>query len=199
MLNRSCRTAIYFRRHCLSSSFSTLPVQLLDGSVESSSDAFKLNRAEMHKSLDALRLVLDKVQLGGGVLATEKHVSRGKLPVRDRIDKLLDPGSPFMELSPLAGHELYEGIDVPSGGIVTGIGNIQGIPCMIVANDATVKGGTYFPVTVKKHLRAQKIALENKLPCVYMVDSGGAFLPKQSEVFPDRDHFGHIFFNQVRF
>jgi len=127
-----------------------------------------------------------------------KHVARGKLPVRERIDKLVDAGAPFLELSALAGHELYNGIEVPGGGIVTGIGQVQGIPCMIVANDATVKGGTYFPITVKKHLRAQQIAIENRLPCLYMVDSGGAFLPMQSEVFPDAHHFGRIFYNQAR-
>ena len=125
---------------------------------------------------------------------------RGKLTVRDRVDRLLDHGSPFLELSALAGHNLYadEGLNVPAGGIVTGIGNIQGRPCMIVANDATVKGGTYFPITVKKHIRAQEIAMANRLPCIYMVDSGGAFLPKQAQVFPDSNHFGRIFYNQAR-
>jgi 3-methylcrotonyl-CoA carboxylase beta subunit len=123
--------------------------------------------------------------------------TQGKLPVRERIDRLLDPGSPFLELSPLAAHGLYDG-DAPSAGIVTGIGLVEGRECMIVANDATVKGGTYFPMTVKKHLRAQEIALENRLPCVYLVDSGGAFLPLQADVFPDRDHFGRIFYNQAR-
>lgn len=133
---------------------------------------------------------------GGGERAQEKHHSRGKMLPRERIDKLLDAGSPFLELSPLAGHRLYED-DVPSGGIITGIGRVQGQEVMIVANDATVKGGTYYPITVKKHLRAQEIAAQNRLPCVYMVDSGGAFLPKQDEVFPDREHFGRIFYNQA--
>jgi len=174
------------------------PANLLDGAVDSSSQAFADNVAQMRAGVDALRDVLAKAQAGGGAKAMAKHVERGKLPVRERINKLLDPGSPFLELSALAGHELYDGIDVPAGGVVTGIGNVQGIPCMIVANDATVKGGTYFPITVKKHLRAQEIAMKNRLPCVYMVDSGGAFLPKQAEVFPDRDHFGRIFFNQAR-
>ena len=130
-----------------------------------------------------------------------RHKSRGKLLARERIDRLLDPGSPFVEIAPLAGLRLYE-IDGkfvrPGAGIVTGIGEVHGRQCMIVANDATVKGGTYFPMTVKKHLRAQEIALENRLPCIYLVDSGGAYLPLQSEVFPDRDHFGRIFYNQSR-
>jgi 3-methylcrotonyl-CoA carboxylase beta subunit len=143
-----------------------------------------------------LRERLAQVRLGGGARARERHVGRGKLLVRDRIDRLLDPGSPFLELSPLAAWELYED-DVPAGGVVTGIGRVQGVECMVVANDATVKGGTYYPVTVKKHLRAQEIAAENRLPCIYLVDSGGAFLPMQDEVFPDREHFGRIFFNQA--
>ena len=127
----------------------------------------------------------------------ERHRERGKLPVRERIDRLLDPGSAFLELSPLAANGLYDE-DAPGAGIVTGIGRIEGTTCVVVANDATVKGGTYYPMTVKKHLRAQEIALENRLPCVYLVDSGGAFLPLQAEVFPDRDHFGRIFYNQAR-
>ena len=127
----------------------------------------------------------------------ERHRERGKLPVRDRIDRLIDPGSAFLELSPLAANGLYDD-DAPGAGIVTGIGRIEGVMCVVVANDATVKGGTYYPMTVKKHLRAQEIALENRLPCVYLVDSGGAFLPLQAEVFPDRDHFGRIFYNQAR-
>ncbi|MEA2255334.1 MAG: 3-methylcrotonyl-CoA carboxylase beta subunit [Solirubrobacteraceae bacterium] len=143
-----------------------------------------------------LRERLAQVRLGGGARARERHVGRGKLLVRERIDRLLDPGSPFLELSPLAAWELYED-DVPAAGIVTGIGRVQGVECMVVANDATVKGGTYYPVTVKKHLRAQEIAAENRLPCIYLVDSGGAFLPLQDEVFPDREHFGRIFFNQA--
>ena len=127
----------------------------------------------------------------------DRHRERGKLPVRERIDRLLDPGSAFLELSPLAADGLYDD-DAPGAGIVTGIGRVEGTTCVIVANDATVKGGTYYPMTVKKHLRAQEIALENRLPCVYLVDSGGAFLPLQAEVFPDRDHFGRIFYNQAR-
>jgi 3-methylcrotonyl-CoA carboxylase beta subunit len=134
---------------------------------------------------------------GGPKESVERHRERGKLLPRERIDRVVDPGSPFLELSPLAAGGLYEG-EVPSAGIVTGIGRIQGRLCMLVANDATVKGGTYYPLTVKKHVRAQDIARQNRLPCVYLVDSGGAFLPLQAEVFPDRDHFGRIFFNQAR-
>ncbi|NUM89479.1 MAG: methylcrotonoyl-CoA carboxylase, partial [Bdellovibrionales bacterium] len=138
---------------------------------------------------------MEQVRRGGEARA--KHEQRGKLFARDRIHKLLDPGTPFLELSPLAAHGMYDGA-APGAGIVTGIGRVSGREVMIVANDATVKGGTYFPVTVKKHIRAQEIALENHLPCVYLVDSGGAFLPLQDEVFPDRDHFGRIFFNQAQ-
>ena len=134
---------------------------------------------------------------GGDERSIERHRERGKLPVRERIDRLLDPDSAFLELSPLAAGGLYDD-DAPSAGIVTGIGRVEGTTCVIVANDATVKGGTYYPMTVRKHLRAQEIALENRLPCVYLVDSGGAFLPLQAEVFPDRDHFGRIFYNQAR-
>src|SRR6186713_1205822 len=134
---------------------------------------------------------------GGDERSIARHRERGKLPVRERIDRLLDPGSPFLELSPLAANGLYDD-DAPSAGIVTGVGRIEGTTCVVVANDATVKGGTYYPMTVKKHLRAQEIALENRLPCVYLVDSGGAFLPLQADVFPDRDHFGRIFYNQAR-
>ena len=134
---------------------------------------------------------------GGDERSIARHRERGKLPVRERIERLLDPGSAFLELSPLAATGLYDD-DAPGAGIVTGIGRIEGTTCVVVANDATVKGGTYYPMTVKKHLRAQEIALENRLPCVYLVDSGGAFLPLQAEVFPDRDHFGRIFYNQAR-
>ncbi len=134
---------------------------------------------------------------GGDDRSIERHRERGKLPVRERIDRLLDPGSAFLELSPLAATGLYDD-DAPGAGIVTGIGRVEGTTCVIVANDATVKGGTYYPMTVKKHLRAQEIALENRLPCIYLVDSGGAFLPLQADVFPDRDHFGRIFYNQAR-
>lgn len=144
-----------------------------------------------------LRERLAAVRLGGSEAARRKHTDRGKLLVRDRIDALLDPGSPFLELSPLAAYGMY-GDGVPSAGIVTGIGRVSGRECVVIANDATVKGGTYYPMTVKKHLRAQAIAAENHLPAIALVDSGGAFLPMQDEVFPDREHFGRIFFNQAQ-
>jgi 3-methylcrotonyl-CoA carboxylase beta subunit len=148
--------------------------------------------------VEELRDRLAAVRLGGSEAARAKHTGRGKLLVRDRIDRLLDPGSPFLEVAALAAYDLYGGeYAVPSAGLVTGVGRIEGRLCMIVANDATVKGGTYYPITVKKHLRAQEIAAANRLPCIYLVDSGGAFLPLQDEVFPDRDHFGRIFFNQA--
>jgi 3-methylcrotonyl-CoA carboxylase beta subunit/propionyl-CoA carboxylase len=144
-----------------------------------------------------LRDRLSAARQGGGARALERHRSQGKLPVRQRIDKLLDPDSPFLELSPLAAWGLYDN-EAPGAGIITGIGRVAGREVMVVANDATVKGGTYYPMTVKKHLRAQQVAVENRLPCIYLVDSGGAFLPLQADVFPDREHFGRIFFNQAR-
>ena len=161
------------------------------------------NRAAMDDLVADLRERQARVSehgAGGDPAAIDKHRSRGKLPVRERIDRLLDPGSAFLELSPLAADGVYgaDGRDAPSAGIVTGVGTVEGVTCVIVANDATVKGGTYYPLTVKKHLRAQEIALENRLPCVYLVDSGGAFLPLQADVFPDREHFGRIFYNQAR-
>jgi 3-methylcrotonyl-CoA carboxylase beta subunit len=143
-----------------------------------------------------LRARLGSVALGGPEAARRRHVERGKLLPRERVDRLVDPGSPFLELSPLAGWDLHDG-EAPGAGIITGVGRVAGRLCVVVANDATVKGGTYFPVTVKKHLRAQEVALDNRLPCVYLVDSGGAFLPEQDQVFPDRDHFGRIFYNQA--
>jgi 3-methylcrotonyl-CoA carboxylase beta subunit len=156
-----------------------------------------LKNSEFHKGLAKdLKIKIEIAKAGGGDEAVKKHRARKKLLPRERIEKILDPGSPFVELSALAGLDVYEE-DVPSAGMVTGIGLVHGIECLFVANDATVKGGTYFPLTVKKHLRAQEIALENKLPCIYLVDSGGAFLPKQDEVFPDKEHFGRIFFNQA--
>src|SRR6266480_6959488 len=154
-------------------------------------------RARMEHLVADLRERTARVALGGGEKAVERHRSRGKLTARERIDRLVDPGSTFLELSALAAWDVYEG-QAPSAGIVTGIGVIEGRECVVIANDATVKGGTYFPLTVKKHLRAQEIADQNHLPCVYLVDSGGAFLPLQAEVFPDRDHFGRIFYNQAR-
>jgi 3-methylcrotonyl-CoA carboxylase beta subunit len=161
-------------------------------------DSEFLTNAAYHRALaEQLRTVVARAREGGGAREMARHVERGKLPVRERIEKLLDPGTAFLEVAPLAGHGLYDGA-APGGGIVAGIGRIAGREAMIVANDATVKGGTYYPITVKKHLRAQEIALENRLPTVYLVDSGGAFLPLQAEVFPDRDHFGRIFYNEAR-
>jgi 3-methylcrotonyl-CoA carboxylase beta subunit len=159
-------------------------------------EEFQANQTANLALVEDLRAQLTRVRAGGGQRARERHVARGKLLPRERVDRLVDPGAPFLELSPLAAHGLYDD-EAPGGGIITGIGTIAGRPCVIVANDATVKGGTYYPITVKKHLRAQEIALQNHLPCVYLVDSGGAFLPRQDEVFPDRDHFGRIFFNQA--
>jgi acetyl-CoA carboxylase carboxyltransferase component len=170
---------------------------LLSSRVERESDTFARRRELMEGLVAELRERSAKVAAGGGERATERHRSRGKLPVRERVDRLLDPGSAFLELSALAAWEMYDG-EAPAAGIVTGVGVVEGQECVIVANDATVKGGTYFPMTVKKHLRAQEVAEQNHLPCVYLVDSGGAFLPLQDEVFPDRDHFGRIFFNQAR-
>jgi 3-methylcrotonyl-CoA carboxylase beta subunit len=160
------------------------------------SDDFRVNASAMQRLVDDLRTHLTAVAQGGGDAARAKHTARGKLLPRDRVQCLLDPGSPFLELSPLAAHGMY-GDAAPSAGLIAGIGRINGVACMVVCNDATVKGGTYFPMTVKKHLRAQEIAQQNHLPCVYLVDSGGANLPQQDEVFPDRDHFGRIFYNQA--
>ena len=172
-------------------------MEILESLLEISSDEFRAN-AEHHEALAGeLAARLARVREGGGRDQRALHEKRAKLFVRDRIDRLLDEGSPFLELSPLAAFGLYEDA-APAAGLVTGIGRVSGREVMILANDATVKGGTYFPITVKKHLRAQEIALENRLPCVYLVDSGGAFLPLQDEVFPDRDHFGRIFYNQAR-
>ena len=165
--------------------------------IDPQSELFKTNQMAMQQQVLKLEDKLAQIRQGGSAAAHQRHLEQGKLLVRDRIDQLLDPGSPFLELSALAGENLYYD-DVPAGGIITGIGLVNGQECMIVANDATVKGGTYYPITVKKHLRAQEIAGENHLPCIYLVDSGGAYLPKQDEVFPDRDHFGRIFFNQAR-
>ncbi len=175
----------------------TAGMEILETQADPSAAAFRANAAHHRALADALAARLANVREGGGDAARALHSKRAKLFVRDRIDALLDEGSPFLELSPLAATDLYEGA-APAAGIITGIGRVSGRLVMIVANDATVKGGTYFPMTVKKHLRAQEIALENRLPCVYLVDSGGAFLPMQDEVFPDRDHFGRIFYNQAR-
>jgi 3-methylcrotonyl-CoA carboxylase beta subunit len=169
---------------------------VIKSSVNARSEDFRANRAAMTALVEELREKAEAVRLGGGAASAERHKARGKLLARERIDLLLDPGAPFLEVGQLAAHGLYNG-EAPSAGVVAGVGKISGVDCMIVANDATVKGGTYYPLTVKKHLRAQEIAEQNYLPCVYLVDSGGAFLPMQDEVFPDRDHFGRIFFNQA--
>src|ERR1700742_263171 len=167
-----------------------------DPAADSASEAFKRNTAA-HEALAAeLRDRLAAAAQGGPERARQRHTDRGKLLPRDRVDTLTDPGSPFLELSPLAADGLYDG-DAPAAGIITGVGRVSGRECVIVANDATVKGGTYYPMTVKKHLRAQEVALDNRLPCIYLVDSGGAFLPRQDDVFPDREHFGRIFRNQA--
>ncbi len=169
---------------------------ILHTQINPRSAEFAANAATMLEQVNALRTLLGRIHEGGGSAAQARHSARGKLLVRERINRLLDPGSPFLELSALAAHEVY-GEEVAAAGIVAGIGRVEGVECMIVGNDATVKGGTYYPLTVKKHLRAQAIALENRLPCIYLVDSGGANLPRQDEVFPDREHFGRIFFNQA--
>jgi 3-methylcrotonyl-CoA carboxylase beta subunit len=165
--------------------------------IDPRSPEFAANRAAMQSLVAELRAILQRNALGGSAAARDKHREAGKLLVRERVDALLDPGSPFLELSALAAQGVYDD-DLPGAGLVTGIGRVCGRACMVVANDPTVKGGTYYPLTVKKHLRAQEIAGENALPCIYLVESGGAFLPKQDEVFPDREHFGRIFFNQAR-
>jgi len=169
---------------------------VLRSEISTRSEEFAANAAAMQALVTDLRTRVAEAEQGGGEAARQRHLSRGKLLPRDRVAGLIDPGSPFLELSQLAAHGMYDG-EVPSAGIITGIGRIAGRECVIVANDATVKGGTYFPITVKKHLRAQEIARANRLPCLYLVDSGGAYLPLQDEIFPDREHFGRIFFNQA--
>ncbi|KAL1982207.1 hypothetical protein VTN96DRAFT_1633 [Rasamsonia emersonii] len=173
-------------------------ISVLPTAVDTSSPEFKENARQMNELVEEMTRLHEKIAQGGPQKAKDKHIARGKMLPRDRVTALIDPGTSFLELSPLAGHEVYPGEDVPGGGIITGIGTVEGVTCMIVANDSTVKGGTYYPITVKKHLRAQAIAQENKLPCIYLVDSGGANLPHQADVFPDRDHFGRIFYNQAR-
>ena len=172
-------------------------MDIIESHIDPSSDLFRSNRERMAALVGELGERRAAARQGGGAKYLERHRAQGKLPVRERIEKLLDPDSPFLELSPLAAWDLYDN-EAPAAGIVTGIGRVSGREVLIVANDATVKGGTYYPMTVKKHVRAQEVALQNRLPCVYLVDSGGAFLPLQAEVFPDRDHFGRIFFNQAR-
>ena len=172
-------------------------MQQLDSAIDPHGAAFLANREHHQGLLADLRARLADARDGGSPRARERHVARGKLLPRDRVEALLDPGTPFLELSPLAAEGLYDG-EAPGAGIITGVGTVAGTQVVIVANDATVKGGTYYPMTVKKHLRAQEVARDNRLPCVYLVDSGGAFLPMQDEVFPDRDHFGRIFRNQAQ-
>jgi len=176
-------------------------MSVLQTQLNNRSADFLANAAALQAAVDDLRLQLKKSAAGGGDKARAKHVARGKLPPRERVQMLLDPGTPFLELAPLAAHAIYlnkDGIeDAPCAGMIAGIGRVNGVDCMIVCNDATVKGGTYYPMTVKKHLRAQEVAQQNNLPCIYLVDSGGANLPNQDEVFPDRDHFGRIFYNQA--
>ena len=169
---------------------------ILHTRINPRSPEFAANSAALLEQVDALRALLARVHEGGGAKAQERHTARGKLLPRERIDQLLDLGSPFLEIGQLAAHEVYDE-EIPAAGVVAGIGRVEGVECMIIANDATVKGGSYYPLTVKKHLRAQAIAQQNRLPCIYLVDSGGANLPRQDEVFPDREHFGRIFFNQA--
>src|SRR5215475_10280889 len=170
---------------------------VIESKIDTRSPEFQANASQLRGLVDDLNTQLAQAALGGGDKARAKHTERGKLLPRERVRALLDPGSPFLEFSALAAHGMYDGA-APAAGMIAGIGRVNGTEVVVVANDATVKGGTYFPITVKKHIRAQEIALENNLPCVYLVDSGGAFLPLQDEVFPDRDHFGRIFYNQAR-
>ncbi|WP_320537915.1 carboxyl transferase domain-containing protein [Pseudarthrobacter sp. IC2-21] len=172
-------------------------METLASRLDAASDAFAANRAAQVALAGELRARLAQVALGGPAASRERHVARGKLLPRERIDRLLDNGSPFLEIAPLAANGMYND-DSPGAGVITGIGLVHGRQVLVISNDATVKGGTYYPMTVKKHLRAQEVALENRLPCIYLVDSGGAFLPKQDEVFPDREHFGRIFYNQAK-
>ncbi|MDZ4719684.1 MAG: carboxyl transferase domain-containing protein, partial [Roseiflexaceae bacterium] len=169
----------------------------LHSRIDPHADDFLANVQASAILLEELRVALAEVQLGGSLEARTRHIARGKLLVRERVDRLIDPQTPFLEIAPLAARNVYED-HLPAAGIVTGIGRVSGREVVIIANDATVKGGTYYPLTVKKHLRAQEIAEQNHLPCIYLVDSGGAFLPLQAEVFPDREDFGRIFYNQAR-
>src|SRR3954452_16415408 len=169
----------------------------LESHLDTNSDDFRRNSAALQALVDELNRRVETARQGGGPKYVARHKEQGKMPPRERIAALLDPRTPFLELSPLAANGMYDD-GAPAAGIITGIGRIQHRECLIIANDATVKGGTYFPLTVKKPLRAQEIALENNLPCIYLVDSGGAFLPLQAEVFPDREHFGRVFYNQAQ-
>jgi len=169
---------------------------VIESKLNSRSPEFVANAAAMQALVDDLRAHCERIALGGGAEARAKHVARGKLLPRERVNQLLDPGTPFLEFSQLAAFDMYDNA-APAAGVIAGIGRVNGQECVIVCNDATVKGGTYYPMSVKKHLRAQEIAQQNNLPCIYLVDSGGANLPNQDDVFPDRDHFGRIFFNQA--
>ncbi|KAL7907252.1 methylcrotonoyl-CoA carboxylase beta chain [Trichoderma velutinum] len=173
-------------------------ISRLQTNVDATSEEFKENERQMAEVTARLQELTTTIQKGGSQKARDKHIARNKMLPRDRVAALIDPGTTFLELSPMAGHELYPEAEVPAGGIITGVGVVEGVTCVIVANDSTVKGGTYYPITVKKHLRAQAVAQENKLPCIYLVDSGGANLPHQADVFPDQNHFGRIFYNQAR-
>jgi 3-methylcrotonyl-CoA carboxylase beta subunit len=177
--------------------YNRISMPVIQSTINPNDEEFRANRAHYEALLQGYREALAWAQVGGGADALAKHRARNKLTARERIDALIDPNTPFLEVAPLAAYGMY-GNEAPCAGVVAGVGVIHGKECMIIANDATVKGGTYFPITVKKHLRAQEIALENRLPCLYLVDSGGAYLPLQAEVFPDRDHFGRIFYNQAR-
>ena len=189
-----CLQFIFAHNACNADKENTMTV--LQTQLNARSADFMANAAAMQQVVDDLRLHLERMAQGGGEAARAKHTARGKLLPRDRVQMLLDPGTPFLEVAPLAALNMYNN-DAPCAGVIVGIGRVSGVDCMIVCNDATVKGGTYYPMTVKKHLRAQEIAQQNRLPCIYLVDSGGANLPNQDEVFPDRDHFGRIFFNQA--
>ncbi|KAL9084377.1 MAG: hypothetical protein Q9165_008091 [Trypethelium subeluteriae] len=190
----------YQRRRIATYTHSHQAAQLsvLPTAVDTLSEEYKTNSQQFGDLMGQLEELHGKIAQGGPQKARDKHVARGKMLPRDRVTALIDPGTSFLELSQLAGYDLYPGEDVPAGGIITGIGTVEGVTCMIIANDSTVKGGTYYPITVKKHLRAQTIAQENRLPCIYLVDSGGANLPHQASVFPDAHHFGRIFYNQAR-
>ena len=192
------RTALHRSIATFTHENNTAALSVLSSEVDTLSAHFTSNASDYEVLLRKMRELHRKIEQGGSAKAREKHIAKGKMLPRDRLTALNDPGTSFLELSPLAGHEMYLGEQVPGAGIVTGIGSVEGILCMIVANDSTVKGGTYYPSTVKKHVRAQEIARQNRLPCIYLVDSGGANLPHQADVFPDRNHFGRIFYNQAQ-
>src|SRR5690606_29386207 len=181
---------------CLAPDTNGHPMAKIETRLNPRDEQFQSNAQAMRALVGELHVKLARTAEGGGEAARAKHAARGKLLPRERVQLLLDPGSPFLELSPMAAHGMYND-DAPAAGIITGIGRVAGTECLVVCNDATVKGGTYYPMTVKKHLRAQEVARENNLPCIYLVDSGGANLPNQDEVFPDREHFGRIFYNQA--